>query len=113
MSLVVTVQNHAPDIAAALPRAVEDLITRTAFAVQREWMTRAPVDTGTYRRSITTERQGPTMARVYSPLDYAVYLEYGTRSMSPRPSMTPAVEAVRPAWEQGTKALFGRGEGSG
>lgn len=52
-------------------------------------------DTGRLANSVTYEAQGPLTAAVGSPLVYAVYLEYGTRRMAPRPAWEPATEAMR------------------
>jgi len=40
---------------------------------------------------------GRVQARVGSSLEYAIYLEYGTETMSPRPSLKPALDRARPA----------------
>ena len=39
---------------------------------------------------------GKAQARVGSMLDYALYLEYGTENMSPRPSLGPAKDRAMP-----------------
>ena len=39
---------------------------------------------------------GRVQARVGSPLEYALYLEWGTRYMDPRPSLRPALDRARP-----------------
>lgn len=49
-------------------------------------------DTGTLVSSITYKQETPLTATVSSRLDYAYYLEFGTRSIEPRPSWVPAVE---------------------
>jgi phage gpG-like protein len=49
-------------------------------------------DTGTLVSSITYKQEIPLTATVSSRLDYAYYLEFGTRSIKPRPSWVPAVE---------------------
>lgn len=40
---------------------------------------------------------GKAQARVGTELEYAIYLEYGTRYMDPRPSLGPALDKARPA----------------
>lgn len=61
----------------------------------------APIRTGNLRRSYHTERhfEGTDM---YAEIgndpnvaDYAVYLEYGTIHMAPRPHLTPSSESQR------------------
>jgi len=48
---------------------------------------------------------GRVQARVGTELEYAVYLEYGTESMEPRPSLKPALDRARPE----IKRIFGEG----
>jgi len=48
---------------------------------------------------------GRIYARVGSGLEYAAFLEYGTRNMQPRPSLRPALDRARPA----IKAIFSEG----
>ena len=108
MSVQVKVTNNCGAIAAHLREAADAHAEKTARRIEAGWKDRAPVKTGHYRRSITTEKDGDGWV-VYSPVEYAVYLEYGTRYMSPRPSMNPAVDAVRGDWEQGLRELFGDG----
>lgn len=51
--------------------------------------------TGQLFASISKEKTGATSGRVYTRVDYAKYLEYGTRKMRPRPFMRPAARKVR------------------
>jgi len=48
---------------------------------------------------------GRVEARVGSPLECAIYLEYGTRNMQPRPSLRPALNRARPE----IKTIFSEG----
>ena len=53
-------------------------------------------DTGTLVSSIYNEDRGYLSKAIGSRLDYAFYLEFGTRRMAPRPSWIPAVERAIP-----------------
>lgn len=53
-------------------------------------------DTGRLANSINFDVENDLTAVVGSNLIYAVYLEYGTRKIRPRPFFEPAVEAIRP-----------------
>ena len=55
-------------------------------------------DTGRLANSITASIAGKS-AEVRAEVDYAVYLEFGTRTIAPRPFMIPALEQERPKWE--------------
>lgn len=48
---------------------------------------------------------GRVQARVGTGREYAVYLEYGTEKMEPRPSLKPALDRARPA----IRRIFGEG----
>lgn len=53
------------------------------------------VDTGRLRETYTFKVEEKTdtviVLKVYSPLDYSVYLEFGTRYMAPRPHLRPCM----------------------
>lgn len=53
-------------------------------------------ETGTLGRSITTQRVVLGQWVVGTNLNYAPYLELGTKNMQPRPFMLPGIKAVKP-----------------
>ena len=55
-------------------------------------------DTGRLAESIQSSIEGKT-AEVFTNMEYAPWLEFGTQKMEPRPFLFPAVEKERPAWE--------------
>jgi len=54
------------------------------------------IDTGALANSIQTEMDTLTSGAVYTGIEYAPYLEFGTSRMAARPSFTPAGEHERP-----------------
>jgi HK97 gp10 family phage protein len=83
----------------AMAGALEDIAWAGALPIMNRAMELAPVKTGNLRRSIhieTTEKT-PTrcVASVGPHVDYAIYLEFGTRFMHPRPFMRPAFEETK------------------
>lgn len=77
-----------------------------ASIFENAWKDKAPVKTGTYRRSIHQEKRGSGLKQevvvgtdITTP-PYPIYLEYGTRRMNPRPS-------ARPAWDESKDRLEG------
>lgn len=65
-------------------------------------------DTGALVSSITYKQEAPLTATVSSRLDYAYYLEFGTRSIDPRPSWVPAVERNTPLFNRLVNAALVR-----
>lgn len=53
------------------------------------------VDTGRLRQSIVALKIEPGRWRVGTNLEYALYLEFGTRRIAPRPFMRPAADKER------------------
>jgi HK97 gp10 family phage protein len=109
------VYNKFPEIAAALPVAAGRIVRETVFAIEgraKQEMAAAKsgrrygshvasapgeapaVDLGALINSIQTAMDG-TKGQVYTNMLYAVYLEFGTRKMAPRPFFTPAAEESR------------------
>jgi len=111
---VVLRNNRLPAIAGELPGAVRQSAHRSADAVAARARGFAPVDTGALRRSIAVEQDRSAGGKfsdafvVYSPLDYAVFQEYGFHHwrsgafIPPRPFMAPAAAAEWPPYQQRT-----------
>lgn len=64
--------------------------------------------TGLFHDSIQTKTVGPLESMVYSNVEYAPHLEFGTVHMEARPSFVPAAEVIRPSFTQAMRALLGR-----
>ena len=74
-------------------RRAQKVVAKTAADIEATAKSLAAVDTGTMRNSIgTTISGGGLTAEVGPTVDYAIYNEYGTRRMAPRPFMGPALE---------------------
>lgn len=56
---------------------MEQALGKACALVERDAKQKAPKDTGALRRSITSEVKG-LRGVVYTPLEYAPYVEYGT-----------------------------------
>lgn len=69
--------------------ALETTIQKGAYLIERIAKQNAPVDTGRLRSSIATEII-PLKATVMPHVNYAKFLEFGTRYMVPHPFMGPA-----------------------
>lgn len=58
-------------------KKIEAGLKKACALLEREARKKAPKDTGALRRSITSEVEG-TEGVVFTPLEYAPYVEYGT-----------------------------------
>lgn len=81
-------------------KSVGIVLDKTAASVQRTAQMRAPVDTGNLRNSIGVSRTGATSREIGPTANYGVFVEFGTSRMGPQPFMGPALESVRPSFEQ-------------
>lgn len=83
----------------AMAGALEDIAWAGAAPVMNRAMELAPVKTGNLRRSIHIETTQKTPVRVVASVgphvDYAIFLEYGTRRMHARPFLRPAFEETK------------------
>lgn len=59
------------------PQKLEQVLGRACALVERSAKQKAPKDTGELRRSITS-KVSDGVGIVYTPLEYAPYVEYGT-----------------------------------
>ena len=70
--------------------------------------TRAPVDTGNLRNSITrrtTRRKNQVETVVGPEADYGIYVELGTSRMAAQPFMNPAADEVEPGFVEAMAQL--------
>lgn len=56
---------------------IQDSLSKATLLVEKEAKQNAPKDTGALRRSITSKVEG-LEGTVFTPLEYAPYIEYGT-----------------------------------
>ena len=75
-------------------------------SLQEAAQRKAPVDTGTLKRSIGLEiRDGGLTAEVEPTAEYAAYVEYGTRYMNAQPYMRPSYTAQKEQFKSDLKKL--------
>ena len=71
--------------------AVKQVIKLNGAELQQEAIKTAPYKTGQLKRSITLEIKDKGLTAVVAPhVNYASYLEYGTRYMTAQPYLHPA-----------------------
>lgn len=77
------------------PDKVDNIARTAALMVESEAKKLCPVDTGRLRASITTEKIGKAAYAVGTNVEYAPYVEFGTRKMRAQPYLRPALERVK------------------
>lgn len=78
---------------------IKQVLADGGMKIQTEAQSRAPVRTGTLRASIEYKPNG-LQVEVVAGVDYASFVEFGTRFMEPQPFLTPAFELVAPQIER-------------
>ena len=73
------------------PEMMEAIVEDVALRVDKEAKKNCPVDTGNLRGSITVDING-VEAEVGTNVEYAPFVEYGTRFMDAQPFVQPALE---------------------
>jgi HK97 gp10 family phage protein len=128
---IVVTMNRFPEIVAKLPAETSTVVRKAAFDLEGKAKTLVPVDTGTLKNSIQTHMaSGATSAEVQAgdettpygktthtgakstsvtpSAEYAAAVEFGAKGKGGRPYMTPAAEAVRPAFKAAMQQLLER-----
>ena len=98
--------NRIPELTGSMRAAAEREVLRAAYEVEAEAKRRVPVDTGALRNSIQTWRSGSLRASIAPHMDYAAFVEFGTRKQRAKPYMTPAAEYVRPRFIEAMRRLI-------
>jgi len=84
----------------ATPAQARAALMAGALPIQTAAAQKAPVDTGTLRRSIHTEAaetRGGAVARVGTNVEYALAQEFGTSRMRAHPYLRPAYDEQKSA----------------
>ena len=71
---------------------VSSLVKNTLYGIETDAKRNCPVDTGRLRGSITTNIISTYSGEVGTNVEYAGWVEYGTRYQSAQPYFEPAVE---------------------
>lgn len=116
----VQVDDHIAETAALIDERARHVLSDGAVRTQNDVQSRQPVETGFLRAGTKTRPTGPLEYEVYSDVDYAPYVEFGTgiysptgrktqwtyyvpgrgffttRGMRPQPAWRPSYEKNRP-----------------
>lgn len=102
------VMNNFPKIIANLKQA-DQAVERAARNIETAAKVAAPVDTGRLQGSIHVESLGPAARAIGTDVEYATFVEFGTRHMAAQPFLIPAFEAEAPRLLAELKKLPGSG----
>jgi HK97 gp10 family phage protein len=111
MPIRVTVDKRAlRNLIAALPARVDAIARRGAEQTAKSARALVPVRTGALRASIRAERTpgGYAVRAGGGAVDYAAYVEFGTRRMAAQPYLRPALESVQ--WERIARVAISGGQ---
>lgn len=89
-------------------QAAGQAVRKAGTDVMAQAQTRAPVDTGYLRSSISADSIGPTEVEIGPTAHYGKYLEYGTSRAAAQPYLQPAFDAVAPSLENAISQIGGR-----
>ena len=81
-------------------------VAKTAKDLERIAKTFVPVDTGALKNSISAASSGTT-ATIGPTMEYAPYVEFGTRRMAQRAFMGPALDRVAPDFQEAMEQIGG------
>lgn len=96
----------------ALKAAMQREVKIAAVNIQNGARSRVPVDTGRLRNSITHEILADGLnASVGSNVEYAPFVEFGTRRMRAKPYLFPAFEEERPRYMERLKRALSKAAG--
>jgi HK97 gp10 family phage protein len=102
--------NHLPRASAGIHQGAVAEVAKAGHAIEAAAKAKAPVLTGTLRRSIhTVISAGGLTATVGPSVSYGPYIEWGTRHMGARSYLRPAAEAVYPRFKDAMTALCRKG----
>ena len=90
----VTLISRIPLISAEMERKASAVVSKTVADIKANAQGRVPVDTGALKNSISSRAEALS-GEVFTGMEYAEYVEYGTSRMAGRPYMIPAAEQAR------------------
>lgn len=107
MQQIRIVYNHIPALQREIEQAAAQAVAKAARDIEADAKRRAPVDTGALRNSIQAWSDNPLRWYIAPHVEYAAYVEYGTRRQRAQPYMAPAAEFVRPRFIDAMKEVLG------
>lgn len=103
----VRLKDNSSTILAKISRASSTTLTAIGIQAQMYATYLCPVDTGRLRGSIAYIVQDDTV-HIGTNVEYAPYVEKGTRKMKAQPFLTPAITDHQSDWEEIAEKYFGK-----
>ena len=95
-----------------LDKSSESIINEGCDLIKKQAKELCPVDTGELKKSIDKKCEHNTYKHdgyVFSPLEYALYVELGTRFMAPQPYLSPAFQINKEFFLEHLKETINKG----
>lgn len=115
MTFTITTDAHLTakffaNLAATVPAKIGAVVYRESANLHRNIVNNTPVDTGRLKNSITLEGSSLSQyhygANIYSEVEYAEDVEYGTVNSPPKPYFRPAIAEFEPTFEFAIAAVI-------
>lgn len=100
----VTLKSDIPRILAKMDSETEAVLDEAANEVMEDWRGNVRVDTGELKSSIHVVKSGKGVREVADGVKHGVFNELGSRTISPQPDLTMAMERMRAKYPH----LFGK-----
>lgn len=84
--------SYRPEVESEIDKAIAKSLEIVGGTAERHAKDICPVDTGRLRNSIAHEPVGDNTESIGTDVEYAPYVELGTRYQSPQPYLRPGVE---------------------
>ena len=78
---------------------VKELVRNAAYKIEAEAKRACPVDTGNLRASINTQ-VSDYEAAIGTNVEYAAFIQFGTKKRGATPYLYPALKQVQPEFEE-------------
>lgn len=92
MSVEFSVTDNTGAILDELRRKIPIALEAVGGEAEGDVKLRTPVDTGRLRNSITHQLEGDDAVVIGTNVEYAAYVEYGTRNTKAQPYLKPGIE---------------------
>jgi HK97 gp10 family phage protein len=101
------VSNRLPSIPAAARAQIAGSVSKHAHDIVAAAQAKAPVRTGTLRRSIhAVIAESGLSAQIGPSVEYGIFVELGSRGRAARPFLRPAFELVAPRFADDVKSIL-------